>query len=69
MDDFMSKTAVREETDTEPDITCPNCLEMAEHQATWDNELIYSCFHCLCDWKAYKSEDGDIRNIERYYFG
>lgn len=53
----------------EPDVTCPNCLEKANHQATWGDDLIYSCSHCLCDWRAYKTEDGHIRIKERFFFG
>lgn len=69
MQDLMDKTAVKEEFPVELDVTCPNCLEDAEHKATWDGDLIYECPHCLCSWKAYKNEEGRIRITERYFFG
>jgi hypothetical protein len=53
----------------EPDVTCPECLHKAEHKATWGDYLIYSCPYCYANWKAYKSEEGNVRIIKRYFFG
>jgi len=69
MDSFMDKVAVKEPDADEPDVTCPNCFQKAKHQATWGEDLIYSCPNCLFDWRAYKNEDGNIRITERFFFG
>lgn len=69
MADFISKTAVKEKTDEEPDVTCPECFHPAKHQATWGEDIMYECPNCLATWKAYKNEDGVIRITERFFFG
>lgn len=69
INDLCDKNAIREELSEEPDVTCPNCFHKTKHQATWGEELIYSCPNCLFDWKAYKNEKGNIRITERFFFG
>lgn len=51
-------------------LKCPNCMSDLTRETEWeDNEALYHCQECLCDWKVKKDNNEHKKIVSRHFWG